>query len=71
VTRYRNRSASTDDFIALASQVAHRDLSGFLRAWLYGQVTPPMPGHQDWKSDPVQEQSPAARGLPPMRVPRR
>jgi hypothetical protein len=40
--------ATTEDFIALASQVSHRDLRGFLRAWVYGTKTPPMPGHPDW-----------------------
>jgi hypothetical protein len=39
------------DFIALASQISGRDLTGFLDAWLYGKDTPPMPGHSDWKSD--------------------
>ena len=53
VTRYRDGVASTDDFIDLASQVAHRDLRGFLRAWVYGTTTPPMPGHPDWTVDPV------------------
>jgi aminopeptidase N len=53
VTRYRGRSVSTDDFIALASRVAHRDLRTFLIAWLYGTRTPPMPGHPDWTVDPV------------------
>jgi aminopeptidase N len=71
VARYRGRSASTADFIALASRVAHRDLSGFLRAWLYGTTTPPMPGHPDWTADPVQAPAPAARTLPPDRRPRR
>lgn len=51
--RYANASASTDDFIALASRVARRDLHGFLRDWLYGTTTPPMPGHPRWKVDPV------------------
>jgi aminopeptidase N len=45
-------SASTEDFIALASRVAQRDLGPFLRAWLYGATTPPMPGHPDWTQDP-------------------
>jgi aminopeptidase N len=63
VARYRDRSAGTGDFIALASQVAHRDLTGFLRAWLYGRRTPPMPGHPGWTVDPVQTLSPAARSL--------
>jgi aminopeptidase N len=47
--RYQGRSASTDDFIALASEVSGQDLTSFLRDWLYGDTTPPMPGHPDWK----------------------
>jgi len=53
VRQYRGRSASTDDFIALASRVSRRDLRPFLVAWLYGKTTPPMPGHPDWTVDPV------------------
>jgi aminopeptidase N len=68
--RYRDRSASTADFIALASQVAHRDLSGFLHAWLYDTTTPPMPGHTDWTVNPVTEQAPA-RTVAPRQGPRR
>ena len=45
--------ASTEDFIAFASHEAGRDLTPFLRAWLYGTRTPPMPGHPDWEVDPV------------------
>ena len=41
-------SVGTDDFIALASRVAGRDLGPFLRDWVYGTETPPMPGHPDW-----------------------
>ena len=33
--------------------------TGFLRDWLYGTTTPPMPGHPDWKVDPVVEAAPA------------
>ena len=58
VQRYAGQSASTDDFIALASQVSGRNLTGFLRDWLYGTKTPPMPGHPDWKVDPVAEHQP-------------
>jgi aminopeptidase N len=58
---YEGKSASTDDFIALASRVAGRDLTGFLRSWLYGTTTPPMPGHPDWTVDPVEAAAPAAR----------
>ncbi|MEU8821853.1 M1 family metallopeptidase [Actinoplanes sp. NPDC048796] len=48
VTAYRGKSASTADFIALASRSTGRDLKPFLTSWLYGTVTPPMPGHPDW-----------------------
>jgi aminopeptidase N len=65
VARYRRRSASTADFIALASRVSQRDLGGFLHAWLYGTTTPPMPGHPDWTTDPVVEPPPAAQTLAP------
>jgi aminopeptidase N len=43
VSRYRGGSATTADFIRNASQTSGRDLTGFLRAWLYGPVTPPLP----------------------------
>jgi aminopeptidase N len=55
VHRYRDKSVRTADFIALASRIAHRDLSDFLRAWLYGVETPAMPGHPDWTVLPVEE----------------
>ena len=64
VRRYRGRSASTADFIALASRVARRDLGPFLRDWVYGERTPPMPGHPDWTVDPVTAAAPQARTLP-------
>ncbi|MFD5752794.1 M1 family metallopeptidase [Streptomyces sp. NPDC127033] len=49
---HQDATATTADFTALASEVAGRDLAGFLRPWLYGRTTPPMPGHPDWRSDP-------------------
>ena len=33
-----------------------------MRAWIYDQTTPPMPGHPDWTVDPV-EQAATARAL--------
>ncbi|MEU6307902.1 M1 family metallopeptidase [Streptomyces chartreusis] len=51
--RYRNSSASTADYIAVASEVSGQDLSGFLQDWLYGTKTPRMPGHPDWTVTPV------------------
>ena len=53
VSIYRGKSASTQDYIALASRVAHQDLRPFMNAWLYGTTTPPMPGHPDWTVTPV------------------
>jgi aminopeptidase N len=53
-------SVGTSDFIALASRVAGRNLGPFLRDWLYGTETPPMPGHPDWEVLPVEAAPPAA-----------
>ncbi|MFI1506956.1 M1 family metallopeptidase [Streptomyces sp. NPDC020597] len=53
LARYRDSSASTEDYIAVASQVGGQDVSGFLRDWLYGTTTPRMPGHPDWTVTPV------------------
>ncbi|MFE9393370.1 M1 family metallopeptidase [Streptomyces sp. NPDC006784] len=50
--RYRDSSATTADFIALAGEVSGRDQSAFLKKWLYGKTTPPMPGHPEWKQQP-------------------
>jgi aminopeptidase N len=50
VATHRDGSATTADFVALASRVAGRDLTGFFHGWLYGKKTPAMPGHPDWKS---------------------
>ena len=47
---HRDGTATTADFEDLASTMSGRDLSGFFKAWLYGEKTPPMPGHLDWKS---------------------
>ncbi|WP_435864464.1 M1 family metallopeptidase [Streptomyces sparsogenes] len=57
VRRYHDGVASTADFVRLASQVAGRDLSGFLRPWLYGRTTPRMPGHPGWKPDAASGQA--------------
>jgi aminopeptidase N len=55
VTKYQGRAAGTQDFVALASEVAGEDLKPFLAPWLYGDRTPSMPGHPDWQVDPVQD----------------
>jgi aminopeptidase N len=59
VSRYEGESASTGDFIALASEVSGEDLTGFLEDWVYGTETPPMPGHPDWTVEPVPAPAPA------------
>ncbi|MFD5073695.1 M1 family metallopeptidase [Streptomyces sp. NPDC058371] len=51
--RHRNSAATTDDYIAVATEVSGQDQSGFLRDWLYGTKTPRMPGHPDWAVTPV------------------
>ncbi|MFF4017111.1 M1 family metallopeptidase [Streptomyces sp. NPDC001843] len=50
VRGHRDGTATTADFTRLASEIAGRDLTGFFQAWLYGEKTPPMPGHPDWKT---------------------
>ncbi|BCL27257.1 M1 family metallopeptidase [Streptomyces aurantiacus] len=50
VSAHHDGVADTADFVRLASGIAGRDLSGFFKAWLYGEKTPPMPGHADWRS---------------------
>jgi aminopeptidase N len=51
--KFQGRSASTADFITLASAISGHDQNAFLRSWLYGTTTPPMPGHPDWTVAPV------------------
>jgi len=53
VATYRGKSASTADFIALASRVSGQDLNDFLNDWFYGTLTPAMPGHPDWTVQPA------------------
>jgi aminopeptidase N len=67
VRRYLGRSASTEDFIRLATRVSGQaDVDQLLRSWLYGATTPPMPGHPDWTVDPVGSDAAqaAARSVP-------
>jgi aminopeptidase N len=74
VTRFRGLSATTEDFIALASEVSQQDVTAFLTDWLYGTVTPAMPGHPDWTVTPpsliateaVDAAAPAAHGGSPL-----
>jgi aminopeptidase N len=42
-SRYRYKSAGTSDFVAVATEVAGRDMGPFLTQWLDGDVLPPFP----------------------------
>jgi aminopeptidase N len=61
---HRGESAGTEDFVALASEVAGRDLGPFLRQWLYETTTPPMPGRPDWTVDPAEPVEPGPPRVP-------
>ncbi|MFB7620606.1 M1 family metallopeptidase [Kitasatospora sp. NPDC056181] len=50
--RYRHGTATTADYIRTASEVSGQDVTGLLTDWLYGERTPPMPGHPDWTVTP-------------------
>ncbi|MFI6770217.1 M1 family metallopeptidase [Streptomyces sp. NPDC050355] len=49
VTQNRDGVADSADFIALSSKISGQDLASFFHGWLYGEHTPPMPGHQEWR----------------------
>ncbi|MEV0177037.1 M1 family metallopeptidase [Streptomyces sp. NPDC050803] len=49
VSRHEDGVATTADFVSLASEISGRALGDFFQDWLYGEKTPPMPGHPDWK----------------------
>jgi aminopeptidase N len=48
--RYAGKSVTTEDWIAFVNRYTGRNLTAFLRDWLYGTETPPMPGHPDWET---------------------
>lgn len=63
--RFRDRSAGTEDFIATAADVSgDASVTPFLREWVYGTTTPPMPNHPDWVTLPPV----AAQSAPPRHV---
>jgi aminopeptidase N len=67
--RYAGKSVTTGDWIAFVNRYTHRDLTKFLRDWLYGTRTPPMPGHEDWTTDPPAGGTATARsGAAPLRT---
>ncbi|MGW3443448.1 M1 family metallopeptidase [Streptomyces sp. NPDC001076] len=71
VQRHRDATATTADFVRLASAVANRDLTGFFDAWLYGAKTPPMPGHPDWKQVPAPKKQAPKKQAPKKQAPKK
>ena len=61
VQRYEGQSVSTDDFIAFVERSVRGDQTRFLRDWLYGTTTPPMPGHPEWTTGTATATATAAR----------
>ncbi|MGW6916091.1 M1 family metallopeptidase [Kitasatospora sp. NPDC054939] len=59
---HRHDTASTADFVRIASAESGEDLHGFLTDWLYGERTPAMPGHPDWTVDAVPPAAQVGRG---------
>ncbi|CAM5328897.1 M1 family metallopeptidase [Streptomyces aurantiogriseus] len=47
---HRDSTATTADFQRLAEQISGHDLEAFFKSWLYGEKTPAMPGHPEWKA---------------------
>ena len=47
--RYRDRNASTEDFIAVAEQISGQPLADFFAGWLYAAKMPPEPR---WENEP-------------------
>ncbi|WP_438306757.1 M1 family metallopeptidase (plasmid) [Streptomyces sp. HUAS TT11] len=41
--RFRHKNASTQDYIDVANEVSGRDLTKYVKSWIYGNKTPPMP----------------------------
>jgi aminopeptidase N len=39
-SRFRDRNATTDDFIAVAQEVSGKDLKPLFQAWLYDEPLP-------------------------------
>ena len=42
-SRFRDKSASTADFVNIAQEVSGSDLGAFFQSWLYDPATPPLP----------------------------
>ncbi|MFI5710023.1 M1 family metallopeptidase [Kribbella sp. NPDC051620] len=43
IERYRNKSATTQDYIDVANQVSGKDLTAYITSWIYAKTTPELP----------------------------
>ncbi|WUH91752.1 M1 family metallopeptidase [Streptomyces sp. NBC_00433] len=50
--KFRNKAATTQDYIDVANQVSGRDVTGYVNSWIYGRTTPSAVGHPDWSGTP-------------------
>ncbi|MBX3031752.1 MAG: M1 family metallopeptidase [Chloroflexi bacterium] len=62
--RFRGRSASTDDYIDTASEIAGRDLRPFLEAWLRDDQVPRLPAGPSPSARPSSSVAPASPAEP-------
>jgi aminopeptidase N len=46
--KFRNRSATTQDYIDVANAVSGKDFTEYINSWIYGKTTPIPVGHPDW-----------------------
>ena len=44
VSRHAGGNVTTEDLVAVAEEIAGRDLDGLFDSWLFGETTPPPPG---------------------------
>ena len=53
VSRHAGGNVTTEDLVAVAEEIAGRDLDGLFDSWLFGETTPPPPGmkQRSGKSD--------------------
>ena len=65
---HRDGVATTADFVRAGLARSRAATSAaFFQAWLYGEKTPPMPGHPEWRSEAPASKRTQAPGVKPPR----
>ena len=62
IVDYAHTPDSLENVLRTARELGPASVAPFLREWLYGATTPPMPGHPDWTVDPPPTAPPVAPG---------